>query len=218
MLYSVYYGLESAWATGSILLIEKFIKSRAFVHAMGKIKGSAFLEDLPYIKWKKGQEGVVSLEKDLLASGFPVRFSDIQDRELYPVEHRILFLKALVKMFKWDDRKIYEMAKAAPKAPTAQKFFIRYFISVDNAFKMAGQYWDNYFDFGKLVSREYDRQNRTMFLDLQGFDVDPIMYTQLSGYFAGVGTLTGIKNSQCEVLPEKKTAKGASRSFKLTWE
>jgi len=100
---------------------------------MGNIKGSAFLEDLPYIKWKKGQEGVVALEKELMGSGFPVRFSDLRDRELYPIEHRILFLKTLVKLFGWDDRKIYEMAKSAPKAPTAQKFFMRYFISVDKA-------------------------------------------------------------------------------------
>ena len=83
---------------------------------------------------------------------------------------------------------------------------------------MAGNYWDNYFDFGKLVSREYDRKNRIMYLDLKDFDVDPIMYTQLAGYFAGVGTLTGIKNSQCEALPVGNTQMGMSRSFRLTWE
>lgn len=182
----------------------------------GRVKGAAFLEDLPYIKIKKGQDGLDQLQQGLKERKVTLDLNSIHDQSYYPIDYRVQFLKVLKEDFGWSDKKIYTMAKHAPKAPTGQKFVIRYFVSVENAFKMAGHYWDRYFDFGKLIPREYDMSKRKMYLDLYEFDQDPLMYTQLSGYFTGVAILTGVKDPKTTVVD--KTFKDASRSFLIEWE
>ncbi len=184
----------------------------------GNIRGAAFNEDLPYLRKKKGSMGLRKIEESLRTKNVHLALDEIRDMRWYPLSYRVSFLKVLKNVFNWGDDQIYKMALHAPKAPTAQKFFLKYFVSLETAFKMADRYWDRYFDFGRLHPRDMDQREKTLFLDLYDFDADDIMYTQLSGYFAGVARLTGIKEPVCRLLPGDQTPADVSKSFVINWK
>lgn len=162
-----------------------------------QVKGAAFKEDFEYITKKQGQDGLKLLEKRLRKMGHPYPLTRVEDMQVYPIEYRVDFLKALKDEFGWSDKQVFNMARKAPRVNSAMKFFVRYLVSLEMAFRSAGKYWDNYFTAGRLEPLDFDKQKKHVKLVLHDFPVDDILYNQLSGYFCGVMDLTGIQGARC---------------------
>ena len=158
------------------------------------VRGAAFLEDFPYLRRKKGNAGLESLENAIVDLGGSMRLGDVKDMAWYPVSERVIFLKALKKAFGWTDANVFDMGKSAPRVPSTMKFFLKYIVSPHMAFKSSADYWSHYFSFGTFVPVEYTEDGSKnagrLVMEIRDFDVDPIMCVQLSGYFLGVGVMT----------------------------
>lgn len=168
------------------------------------VKGAAFTEDFDHITKKRGKDGLVELDRFLKNKGYPYTLAQLDDMRVYPIEYRIDFLKALKEAFGWSDKDIFNMARNAPKVHSALKFFVKYFVSLDMAFNSAGKYWTNYFTFGRLVPKEFDKKNGTIKLTLYDFTYDDDLNNQLSGYFVGVMALTKVKDPRFAKLVKIK--------------
>jgi hypothetical protein len=162
-----------------------------------KLKGAAFKEDFDYIIKKKGQEGLAKVNHRLKERGAKYDLLEIKDLMVYPLEYRVEFLKAVKDEFKWDDRELFAMARSAPRVNSALKMFVRYMVSLDKALESTSKYWSNYYSAGSLAPLDHDKQKGKISLALYDLPADPILYTELSGYFVGVMDLTGAKGARC---------------------
>ena len=162
-----------------------------------KIKGAAFKEDFEYITKKHGQEGLQRVNRRLLSNGAKYDLFEIKDLMVYPLDYRVDFLKAVKEELKWDDRELFAMARSAPRVNSALKMFVRYVVSLDTALGSTSKYWSNYFSAGSLATLDHDKEKGRISLALYDLPADPILYTELSGYFVGVMDLTGAKGARC---------------------
>ena len=162
-----------------------------------RIKGAAFREDYDYITRTKGQEGLAALNKRLRDNGCKYDLMEIKDLMAYPLGLRVDFLKGAREEFGWSDRDIFTMARNAPRVNSAIKLFVKYFVSLDTAFNSTAKYWSHYFNAGRLAPTHFDAKKGAIQVTLHDLPADPILYTQLSGYFVGVMDLTGVKAARC---------------------
>lgn len=168
-----------------------------------KIKGAAFKEDYDYITKKKGPDGLHQLNRRLKERGAKHDLLEIKDLMVYPLDYRVEFLRSAKEEFKWDDREIFAMARSAPRVNSALRMFVRYAVSLDMALGSTSKYWSNYFSAGSLATLDHDKQKGKISLALYDLPADPILYTQLSGYFVGVMDLTGAKGARCSRIARR---------------
>jgi len=113
--------------------------------ASRSIKGTAFREDYDYLKRKKGSMGLKEIEKRMAKAGYPLKLENVNITKWYPIEYRTAHLYAIKEAFGWSDLDIFNMATESPKVATTMRFFLKYIVSPETAFKSASKYWDNYF-------------------------------------------------------------------------
>jgi len=158
-----------------------------------QVRGAAFLEDISYISSKRGDNGLDILEDYLRKEGCYLPLRGLGAMDLFPITTRVTFLNGVIEALGWSREKLFKMSINSPSVSTVMKFFLKYVVGIETAFKSAPKYWDNYFTGGRLEAAEFEKGR--LVLRLYDFTIDPIMCLQLSGYFLGVAMSTRVKGA-----------------------
>ena len=181
----------------------------------GEARGVVFKTDTEYILKEKGEEGLKKVEEELKKLGYPIKFKETRTMDFYPVGLRALSLLTIKKVFDFDDGKIKEMGKKAPKISTIIKLFMKYFLSLEKTIGQVSKMWEKHYTIGKLEA-EVNEKERYIILRLKDFKIHPVLCKYLEEYFSSVTEL--IVGSP--VTPEERRCdfkKDKFHEFLLTW-
>jgi len=169
----------------------------------GNIRGEGILTDVEYIRFKRGEKGVKMLEDKLNELGYSIKFKEIKSMEWYPVGIEVLKNLAVMDLFGWKEKDIFDMANFAPKVSFLVKILMKYFVSAKRSFHESPKYWKQQFDFGELEAHEFDAKGKRMVFRLKDYGLHPIMCTIFKGYFLRIAQFVvrskeiRIKESKC---------------------
>lgn len=148
----------------------------------GKVRGAVFQTDAEYIKNKHGEDGLNKVKYELKKLGYPIEYEKIKAMEWQPLGLRAISLLVFKNLFKWKDKDIKLMGNTAPKYSFIIKLLMKFFISVEEAFKNAPEYWEKHYDVGKLEIVELNEDEKYAILHIKDFKVHPVYCKYLEGY------------------------------------
>lgn len=172
--------------------VEEFMKNP------GKCIGELVKSTFVYIKKSKGQEALKKLEAEMENLGYPINFKKIKPLGWYPIGLRTLTFIALRRAFGWQDKDIKELGENSLNYSIIFKLFLRFFVSLENAFKNSAKYWKKHFTFGEMEPRQFNKEEKYTTVRLHGFKVCPDSCLHLSGYLKKLAELCGKKNVEVE--------------------
>lgn len=181
-----------------------------------QMRGSAFLQDLEFIRKREGEEGIKKLQDLIAKFGYELDFKKIKPKESYPLWIGTAMIFAIKRLFNYGDKEFEEMGRYNAKTNFFARLLIRYMVSLDAAGRMVSSNWRKYFSVGNLENPEYSNERRYSILRLYDFPSPPEFCSLLRGYFAATTEMIVGKNATCEET--KCTNKGDSyHEFKITW-
>ncbi|MEM3395973.1 MAG: hypothetical protein QW620_00485 [Thermoplasmata archaeon] len=162
----------------------------------GLCRAGIIQTDMEYIKKKKGNEGLNTLDKVLKEMGINLtQIKSMRSRDQVPLSMRCKFLDACLKVFDGKIEKIREMGREAPKASMLIKMLYPFHLSPNYALTHASRVWRDHYSVGEIVILE-SGPGHALFA-LKNFRTTKLMCVFLAGAFAGVGDLTRAKNLVC---------------------
>jgi predicted hydrocarbon binding protein len=190
--------------------IEKLLK------IPGEVRGVVFKTDAEFILKEKGEEELKKLESELEKKSCPIKYSNLQSMNFYPIGLRVVSLLAIKNIFGFDDEKIKEMGSFAPKISLIIKFFMQYFLSLEKTVKELSKIWKEHYTVGDLQSVTVDEKNKIIILRLEGADFDPIFCCYLTGYMREVMSMVVGGKVSCQET--KCTFQGdMCHEYSFTW-
>lgn len=177
----------------------------------GEARGVTFKTDFQYILKEKGEKGVKKLEEKLKEVNCPIDYKKIDTLAFYPLGLRIVSLIAIKEVFNFDEKKIEEMGRYAPKISLIVKLLLKYFISPKKAImKETPRGWRKHYTLGELEPVEYNEEKKYFRVRIKNFKILPLYCCYyLKGYFCGViEMLTGAsgvtgENKKCVFKGDK---------------
>lgn len=152
----------------------------------GKTRGVVFQTDAEYVREKKGEEELRSVEKTLKEWDCPIDYGKIKATDWYPVGLRAVSLLAIKETFGWGDKEIKDMGESAPKYSFIVKMLLKYFLTLKKSWQVVAAYWKKHYTVGSLEPAEYHEKEKYLTLYLKDFKIHPILCTYLfAGYFVG---------------------------------
>jgi hypothetical protein len=165
----------------------------------GGCAGAIFQTDVQYIQRVEGEGGLKAVETEIENIGYHIDYNNIKLMVMYPIGLRALSLLVAEEVFDWDDARIMDMGRCAPKHSFMTKLVSRFFSSMKNFAKTAPEYWRKQWNIGSLECVELDKNKRHAILHLSNFEVDPILCKYISGYLLGSFEILGaVKNAKVE--------------------
>lgn len=156
----------------------------------GEMKGVVFKTDEKFILNKGGEEKLKEVEEEIKSLGYSLKYREIGNFKFYPIGMRAISLLAIAKVFDLNEEQIKEMGSFAPKTSLVIKFFMQHFFSVKEVFDKASNIWEKHYMIGKMKPKEFDEKNKIVNLQLEEFNVHPILCIYLSGYFSKICEIT----------------------------
>jgi len=140
-----------------------------------------------------GTEGVKKLKEELKKFGYPIKFSEIDPLDWYPIGLRTLGLIILKNLFNLKDDDFTKTGAEAVAFSFVLKFFFKHFLSRKVAFRHIPDYWKKHYTCGKLEPVEFkEEKNKGYFIiRLHDFKIHPIYCKFFLGYFLQVAKLLG---------------------------
>ena len=183
----------------------------------GRCIGELVKSTFVYIKKSKGQEALKRLEKEMEDLGYPIDFKKIKPLDWYPIGLRSLTFIALRRAFEWKDKDIKELGENSLNYSIIFKLFLKFFVSLENAFKHAAKYWKKHFDFGEMEPCQFNKKEKYTIVRLHGFEVHPDSCLHLFGYLKKLAELCGKKNVKVEET--KCIYRGDPyHEYKISWD
>jgi len=183
----------------------------------GYCKAAIFHTNVKYIRRRRGNEGIILLNKILKEMGVDLNAEKIEamkPSENIPLELRVKFLEACLKLFDNDTAKLRAMGREAPKDSLIVRLFLGYFMSPNGVIKHAPALWKEHYSEGELFIVQNDPNVGR--LGLRNFKYSKLMCIYLCGYFEGVGDVTRAKNISCRET--KCVHEGADYcEFEIKW-
>ncbi len=137
-----------------------------------------------YVKKKKGDRGLALVEKELEKIGFELPdLSKINDLDWVHISVINIFFLACIKVFKWREEDIMEMAKQSLSFKKMTRIYLRYFSSVQKSIGAATRTWKKHYTRSSLELVSCDEEKRKMVLRLKNFKAHPLT---CGVYFAGL--------------------------------
>jgi hypothetical protein len=191
-------------------IISKAVKYR------GRVVGEVFKTDARYVFRYKGKKGLARVEGETRKIGYPIDYSEINERKKYPFAMRIVSLLAIKRAFKLSDKQIADMGSWAPKHSFVTKIMLRYFASPNKIVKKLPAYWKRHYSAGSLEG-ELHEDERRLIVRLKNFDLPPVGCKYFEGYCLGAfSMITKFKNAKIEET--KCVNKGDDyHEFLVTW-
>lgn len=157
--------------------------AQKLVEIEGKVRGAVFQTDAEYIKNKHGQDGLKKVKDELKRLGYPIEYEKIKAMEWRPLGLRAISLLVIKDLFKWEDKDVKLMGNSAPKYSFIIKLLMKFFISIEEAFSHAPEYWEKHYDVGKLEIVELNEEEKYAILYIKDFKIHQVYCKYLEGYF-----------------------------------
>jgi predicted hydrocarbon binding protein len=156
----------------------------------GDARGIVFKTDYLFVLDKFGEEGVEKVEQEIEKMGYSFSYkNNINSMDFYPIGLRAVSLLAISKVFNFGKKEIEEMGKTAPKSSIMVKFFMRYFLSVENIFDKAGEMWDKHYTVGAVESFDINIEKKYVVLRIYDINLHHIVCDYLQGYFSSIAKM-----------------------------
>lgn len=167
-------------------ITKQFIKN--LLNIKGEVRGTTLKTDFQYILEKNGEGGIIKLEKRLKELGSPIDYKNIKAMSFYPLGLRMVSMLVIKEVFAFDEKKLEQMGKNAPKASLIIKLLLKYFVSPKKAImEQTPGGWRKHYTIGELESVEYNEQKKYWQVRLKNFKISPLFCCYyLKGYFCGV--------------------------------
>jgi len=200
---------------------EKLTKelTQKLMEVKGEIRGIDIISDGNFVLRNHGKEGLKRVEEKLKEVGFPIEYRKIKPMGFYPSALKALSLLAIKEALGYDDEKIEEIGKSAPKFSLIIKLFVKYFASLKKFFfGHTPRIWREYWTIGEFIPVELNEEEKFAIIRYQNFDLHPIYCLYLKGYFTTLTKLiTGAKKVECKET--KCTFRGDKfHEYFLKWE
>jgi len=182
-----------------------------------KCRGSTFTANVKFIQSQLGDIGVQKVQEAFARVQCLHSFKEFKEMDWYPLRCRVHFLEAVHTLWPKNPKKIKQLGKHAAMDKGIIKFFVRFTMNPEQVLKKTQEYWSQYYTMGELEATKVDIDAKTCTVVLRNFDLAPIFCEYLEGYFAGVLSLTGVKNASIkEVGCSFKD--GTDHVFEGSWE
>ncbi|KPJ54724.1 hypothetical protein AMJ47_03775 [Parcubacteria bacterium DG_72] len=186
--------------------------------AKGNVRGEGILTDVEYVRLKKGEKGVMLVEKKMNELGCSIKFSEIKSMEWYPVWWDVLKILVIMDLFSWNEKDIFEMANFSPKISFLVKVLVKYFITIKKSFEQSPKYWRQHFDFGELEAYEFSEKEKKMVFRVKNYNIHPVMCTVFAGYFLRIAQFV-VKSKKVDIEETKCVYKKDSyHEYVIRWE
>lgn len=160
----------------------------------GEVRGVAFQTDARFIQEHEGESGLNAVEEEARKMGYPIDYDKVKAMTWYPIGLRVISLLAAMKALDWGTSQITDMGRSAPKYSLITKLILKYFVSTKKIVEKIPAYWHKHHSIGSLDPEEFREDEKYLVIRLRDFKVHPIMCSYLTGYYLGVGEMTGVKN------------------------
>lgn len=187
-----------------------------------KIKGNSRGEILRthavYIKYRKGEEGIETIEEKMKEIGYPVRFREIKPMGWYPEALGVLIILVAKEIFNWSEPDIFDMGKSAPKCSFIIKLLLKHFISLEKAFREASKIWTKQFDFGEFEPYKIDEKEKYLIIRVKGHKFHSLVCTFWRGYILQL-TQYVIQSKKITIEETKCIFRGGPyHEYVVSWE
>jgi len=156
-------------------------------------RGIEFETDKKFILEERGEEGIEKIEKAMKELGYPIKYEEISTFTFYPIGIRVLSLLTIKEIFNFDEAKIEEMGRVAPKLSIFIKTLMQFFISIPTLKSETSRIWKRYHTTGELKLIVAPGNFATLrlsghncVLKLTNHKIHPLYCTYLGGYFAKI--------------------------------
>ncbi len=182
----------------------------------GNVRGDIVLGSFAYIKEKEGEEGIKKVKERLIELNYDNSLDRLSPMEWYPEHLSVMVILAAKEIFNWQKEDIFEMGKTANKQSFITKTVIKYFVSVERAFKEASRYWDKYFDFGALEPIEMDKKKKIIKIAIKGHKFHPDICHYQAGFISKIAQLA--LGKRVDVTETECPFKGGSdHEYLISW-
>lgn len=161
----------------------------------GNVRGAVFSTDANYILKAGSRNDLLKLENKLKEWGIDFCYKDVKSMGWYPVAWRVFSLLAVKEALGWDDVRIREMGKNAPRVSIIVKLFFKLFPDIEKFAQQIPNYWRKHYTTGELEVAELRKDKQTMIIRLKNFSFHPILCRYLEGYFEQATKLTRPEDS-----------------------
>lgn len=184
----------------------------------GNIKGVAILNNIIYIKNKKGDEAVEIISKTLNEVGYPLDFKKINEYEPYKESYNVLINLIMKDVFKWNDDDIFNSGRGAAKISPILKSIIQYLLSPTLLINNANKYWQRQLDFGKINVIDCNEEDRRIIIGVEGYNKSSVSCIYQAGYFIETVGFAVKEKSNLEIEETKCVYAGDEfHEYTITW-
>ena len=182
----------------------------------GEARGTSFRIDREFILRKKGEEGLKKIEAEMERLGCPIKYEEIKTSGFYPIGWRVLSLLVIKNIFDFDEEKIEEMGKFAPKVDFIIKFFLKHFLSIQKTIKQVSKMWRKHYTIGELIPLEVDEKKKRIVIIIKNCNLHPIFCRYLIGYFTAISEMVvrqsvNVRETKCFFRGDKY------HEYLITW-
>ena len=184
----------------------------------GNVKGEVIRANFVYIKEKKGEDGLKSLEGKLNELGIPIKHGDIKPFNWYSEALSALIVIVAKEVFSWTEADIFDMGNQAPKYSfILMKILLKYFVSTVKVFELAPYYWKRHFDTGEIERVEFNEKEKYVIFRVKGHNFHPLVCIYEAGYYLRIAQFS--TRSKDVHIEETKCAFADNpyHEYKITW-
>ncbi len=165
----------------------------------GNVKGEVFHTHTSYIRYREGEEGLRKVEKELESLGYPVKLDKTHCDHWYKDGLSTLVILAAKEIFNWKEEDVFDMGNSAPKNSFIVKMLVKHFLSIEDVFEKAEQYWSKHYDFASLEKGEFNEKNKYASIMIKNYDSHPLICeAYLRGYILRIAQFS-LKSENIEV-------------------
>ncbi len=135
----------------------------------GNVRGEVFRTHAHFIKYKEGEEGVLMVEDKLEEFGYPIKLESAKTSDWHKEALSASVVVVAKEIFNWTEDDVYEMGNFAPKQSFIVKMFIKQFVSINDIFQKADQYWKKHYDFGGIEIGEFNEEERYITVKIKDY-------------------------------------------------
>lgn len=153
------------------------------INLEGQVRGSALKTDAAFIENRGGKNGMHMVQETFRQSGYPIEYQRIRDMGWYPLCLRVLSLRVIQDVFDLKEKDIRDMGDTAPKFSFIVKVFMKFTGIPEQALTRVPEYWRMYYNVGDIRVEEVNEQAGYLIVQLENFEIHPILCRYLEGYF-----------------------------------
>ncbi|MCX6789635.1 MAG: hypothetical protein NTZ42_03435 [Candidatus Gribaldobacteria bacterium] len=169
----------------------------------GEIRGVAFQSIGDFILKKKGQTGLLEVEKQMAEWGADFYFSGISPMAWYPIAWGALSILAAQEVFGWTEQDIREMGANAPKASVVVKLMFKLFSNMKQLSKQIPGFWRKNYTVGEVEVMNLDEDKKEMVLHFKDSSFHPSLCKYVEGFAETTLQFSRPKNSVISVKETK---------------